>query len=167
MFGTPFPQKETSPLYIFSTSHRWCACSVMSNSLQSHRLQPSRLLCPWDFPGKNSGVGCHFLLQGIFPTEDEPAPPMSLALAGAFVTTEPPGKPSSWHPIPLAGFLSWLSGVCLIPRSGRPPGGGHGNPLQFSPVFLPGESHGQRYLAGYGPQGHKEWTQLKRLSTSC
>ena len=28
----------------------------------------SRLLCPWDFPGKNTGVGCHFLLQGIFPT---------------------------------------------------------------------------------------------------
>ena len=29
-------------------------------------LQPSRLLCPWDFPGKTTGVGCHFLLQGIF-----------------------------------------------------------------------------------------------------
>ena len=31
-----------------------------------HELQPSRILCPWDFPGKNTGVGCHFLLQGIF-----------------------------------------------------------------------------------------------------
>ena len=30
---------------------------------------PTRLLCPWDFPGKNTGVGCHFLLQGIFPTQ--------------------------------------------------------------------------------------------------
>ena len=29
----------------------------------------ARLLCPWDFPGKNTGVGCHFLLQGIFPTK--------------------------------------------------------------------------------------------------
>ena len=29
----------------------------------------SRLLCPWDFPGKNTGGGCHFLLQGIFPTQ--------------------------------------------------------------------------------------------------
>ena len=28
-----------------------------------------RLLCPWDFPGKDTGVGCHFLLQGIFPTQ--------------------------------------------------------------------------------------------------
>ena len=30
--------------------------------------RPPRLLCPWNFPGKNSGVGCHSLLQGIFPT---------------------------------------------------------------------------------------------------
>ena len=37
--------------------------------LQFHRLQPTRLLCPWDFPGKNTGVGCDFLLQGIFPTQ--------------------------------------------------------------------------------------------------
>ena len=36
----------------------------------------------------------------------------------------------------------------LIPGLGRAPGGGHGNPLQF---FLPGESHGARSLAGYGP----------------
>ena len=32
-------------------------------------LYPTRLLCPWDFSGKNTGVGCHFLLQGIFPTQ--------------------------------------------------------------------------------------------------
>ena len=42
--------------------------SVMSDSLRQG-LQPTRLLCPWDFPGKNTGVGCHFLLQGIFPTQ--------------------------------------------------------------------------------------------------
>ena len=30
---------------------------------------PPKLLCPWDFPGKNTGVGCHSLLQGIFPTQ--------------------------------------------------------------------------------------------------
>ena len=33
------------------------------------RLLPARLLCPWNSPGKNTGVGCHFLLQGIFPTQ--------------------------------------------------------------------------------------------------
>ena len=37
--------------------------------LQSHDLKPVRLLCPKDFPGKNTGVGCHFLLQRIFPTQ--------------------------------------------------------------------------------------------------
>ena len=38
--------------------------SVVSRSLQPCALWPARLLCPWDFPGKNTGVGCHFLLQG-------------------------------------------------------------------------------------------------------
>ena len=38
----------------------------MSNSLRPHGLQPTMLLCPWDFPGKNTRVGCHFLLQEIF-----------------------------------------------------------------------------------------------------
>ena len=38
-------------------------------TLRSHGLQLTRLLCPWDFPGKDTGVSCHFLLQGIFPTQ--------------------------------------------------------------------------------------------------
>ena len=42
--------------------------SVMPDSLRPHGLQSTRFLCPWDFPGKDTGVGCHFLLQGIFPT---------------------------------------------------------------------------------------------------
>ena len=37
--------------------------SVMSDSVRPHGLQPTRLLRPWDTPGKNTGVGCHFLLQ--------------------------------------------------------------------------------------------------------
>ena len=41
----------------------------MSNSLRPHGLKPARLLCPWNFLGKNTGVGCHFPLQGIFPTQ--------------------------------------------------------------------------------------------------
>ena len=40
--------------------------SVVSDSLQPHGLQLARLLCPWGSPGKNTGVGCHALLQGIF-----------------------------------------------------------------------------------------------------
>ena len=45
------------------------SCSVMSDSLQPHGLQPTRLLCLWNSLGKNTRVGCHFLLQGIFLTQ--------------------------------------------------------------------------------------------------
>ena len=41
-------------------------CSIVSDSWWHFGLQPTRLLCPWYFSGKNTGVGCHFLLQGIF-----------------------------------------------------------------------------------------------------
>ena len=44
--------------------------SVISDSLQCHGLQPARFLCPWNAPGKNTGVGCHSLLQGIFLTHE-------------------------------------------------------------------------------------------------
>ena len=42
---------------------------VMSDSLWPHELQPTNLLCPWNYPGKNTGVGCHVLLQGIILTQ--------------------------------------------------------------------------------------------------
>ena len=42
--------------------------SVMSNSLQRHGLYPAKLLCPWNSPGQNTGVGSHSFLLGIFPT---------------------------------------------------------------------------------------------------
>ena len=48
-----------------------CVCSVVSDSLRPHGLGPTRLFCPWDSPGKNTGVGCHALLQGIFPTQNQ------------------------------------------------------------------------------------------------
>ena len=46
-------------------------CSVTQSclTLLPFGLEPSKLLCPWDFPGKNTGVGCHFFLQGIFLTQ--------------------------------------------------------------------------------------------------
>ena len=49
-----------------------CVCvshSVVSDSLQPHGLQPTRVLSPWDSPGKNAGVDSHSLLQGIFPSQ--------------------------------------------------------------------------------------------------
>ena len=44
-------------------------CLVVSDSLRPQGLEPARLLCPWDSPGKNTGVGCHPLLQGVFLTQ--------------------------------------------------------------------------------------------------
>ena len=43
--------------------------SVVSHSLQLHGLGPSQILSPWDFPGKNTGVGNHFFLQGMLPAQ--------------------------------------------------------------------------------------------------
>ena len=42
----------------------------MSGSLLPHGLYPARLLCPWNFPDKNTGVGYHSVLQGILPTQE-------------------------------------------------------------------------------------------------
>ena len=44
--------------------------SAVSDPLQPQGLEPARLLCPWNFPSKNTGADCHFLLQGIFLTQE-------------------------------------------------------------------------------------------------
>ena len=59
-------------------------------TLQPHGLQPTRLLCPWDFPGKDTGMGCHFLLRGSSEPGIEPGSP---ALWTASVPTELQGNP--------------------------------------------------------------------------
>ena len=62
----------------------------MSDSLQPYRMQQTRLLCPWDFLGKNTGVGCQALLQGILLDPGiEPAFPVAPALQADSFTTEP------------------------------------------------------------------------------
>ena len=53
---------------LYTSMHVSSVAKSCSTLLQPHGLQPTRLLCPWDFPGKNTGVGCHFLFQGIFLT---------------------------------------------------------------------------------------------------
>ena len=76
----------------------------MSDSVRPHRRQPTRLPCPWDSPGKNTGVGCHFLLQCMkVKSESEvsqsrltPSDPMDCSLPG-----------SSIHGICQARVLEW------------------------------------------------------------
>ena len=65
----------------------------MSDSVRPQRQQPTRLPCPQDSPGKNTGVGCHFLLQGMkVKSENEvtqlcptPSDPMDYSLPGSSV----------------------------------------------------------------------------------
>ena len=82
----PFPKDSLSLLVIQLQP----SCSVMSDCLPPRKLQPARLLYPWDFPGKNIGVGCHFLYQGTFSTQG--SNPSLLHWQANSLTTEPPGK---------------------------------------------------------------------------
>ena len=73
----------------------WCfSRSVMSDFCDPHGLQPTRLLCPWDAPGKNTGVVCHALLQEIFPTQGlNPCLLHLLHWQAGSLPAEPLGKP--------------------------------------------------------------------------
>ena len=73
------------------------SCSVLSDSVRPSGLQPARFLCPWqDSPGRNTGVGCHSLLPGIFPTQGSNLCLLCLLhwQAGS-LPLAPPGKPSA------------------------------------------------------------------------
>ena len=65
--------------------------SVVSDSLQPHGLLATRLLPPRDFPGKSTGVGCHFPSPGDLP--DPGIKPQSPAFQADALNSEPPGKP--------------------------------------------------------------------------
>ena len=70
-----------------------CACSVMSISLQPMDCILPGSCGPWNFPGKNTWVGCHFLLQGIFPTQGSNPRLLHLLHWQADFTPVSPGKP--------------------------------------------------------------------------
>ena len=59
------------PFPVFFYVHACSVYSVVFHSSRPHGLQLARLHCPWDSPGKNTGVGCHALLQRIFPTQGQ------------------------------------------------------------------------------------------------
>ena len=120
---TNFPSSESvwgaQMLWFLAWVHLYSvvqSCPTLCNPMDcSH---PPRLLCPWDFPGKNTGVGWHFLLQGELPNPRiKPLSPEFSALAGGFLTIEPPGKPVVpgilHQPLCLAS-CSGLMDVCLL-----------------------------------------------------
>ena len=77
-----------------------------SDSVQPHRRQPTRLLCPWDSPGKNTGVGCHFLLQ-CMKVKSESEVAQSCLTSSDPMDCSPPG--SSIHVIFQARVLKWVA----------------------------------------------------------
>ena len=80
--------------------------SVMSNAVRPHRQQPTRLPCPWDSPGKNTGVGCHFLLQCMKVKSEREVAQLCPTLRGP-MDCSPPG--SSIHRIFQARVLEWVA----------------------------------------------------------
>ena len=69
--------------------------SVTFDSSRPHGLWPARFLCPWNSPGKNTGVGCHFLLQGSSGPRDWTHASCGSCIAGRVFTAERWGKPTS------------------------------------------------------------------------
>ena len=71
--GSPTRDRTCTPCIRGQGIMHWttsaCVCKLVSDSLWPHELQPTWLLCPWSFLDKNTGAGCHFLLQGIFQTQ--------------------------------------------------------------------------------------------------
>ena len=78
---------------IYMCESKGVSHSVVFSSLQPHGLQPARLLCPQNSPGKNTGVGCHSLLQGIFLTQG--LNPGHLTLQVNSLPSEPQGMANS------------------------------------------------------------------------
>ena len=78
----------------------------MSDSVQHHRRQPTRLSRPWDSPGKNTGVGCHFLLQ-CMKVKNESEVAQSCPTLSKPMDCSPPG--SYIHGIFQAKVLEWVA----------------------------------------------------------
>ena len=97
-------------IWVNSSNLNMCVCvsrSVVPNSLRPHLLQSTRFLCPWDFPGKDTGVGCHLLLQGIFPTQR--LNPGLLHCRQILYQPSYKGITHCWLPLHLACYLSSCS----------------------------------------------------------
>ena len=140
-------------------------------TLWPHEPWPTKLLCSWDSPGKNTRVGCHSLLQGIFPTQGSRLRLLHcrqilyhLSHQGilAYWLGSKLKTKKKFHIkrefnlntgiVLLSGFPGVSTVICRRPQFNpwvrKIPWRREWLP---TPVFLPGESHEQRSLAGYSP----------------
>ena len=129
-----FPQKHVGLYWSAARS-----CPALCNPMDCSSIS---LLCPRDFPGKKTGVGCHLLPRGSSRPRDSTWFPVSPTLAGGFFTTEPPGKP-------MVLGTGWYFGErCL--HGGFLASGGRGDRAREAfPRFLwPGLHRGQSSAGG-------------------
>jgi len=109
-------------MYIYTAAAK--SLSVMPDSVQLHRQQPTRLPCPWDSPGKNTGVGYHFLLQCMkVKSESEVAQscltlrnPMDCSLPGSSVHGIFQARTMEWVAISFSNAWKWKVKVKLLSR---------------------------------------------------
>ena len=109
----------------FAASTTCCCCcyvtSVVSDSVRPHRQKPTRLPRPWDSPGKNTGVGCHFLLQCMKVKSEvgQSCPilcdPMDCSLPGSSVLGILQGRVLEWGAIALSQkYDGQYANICKI-----------------------------------------------------
>ena len=108
----------TNLTHPWNISSQYCCCCcitlAMSDSVQPHRRQPTRLCRPWDSPGKNTGVGCHFLPQCMkVKSESEVAqscPSLATPLTAAHQAPPSMGfsRQEYWSGVPLPSPLGYL-----------------------------------------------------------
>ena len=93
----------------------------VSDSVRPHRWQPTRLPCPWDSPGKNTGVGCHFFLQcRKVKSESEAAQscptlsdPMDCSLPGSSIHGIFQARVLEWGAIAFSLSKSFIPSLCV------------------------------------------------------
>ena len=152
-----------------------CVCSVVSDS-ETPWIMAHQAPLSMKFYSKNIGVGCHFLIQGIFPTQG--LSPSILCLLQWQADSLPLHRLGSpyvcaylpFFPLKIRQLYTWgfpggtvvknppvsagdTRGTGSIPGSGKIP---WSRKWQPTPVLLPGKFHVQRSLVGYSPCGHKE-----------
>ena len=128
LFATPWTVAHQAPPSMgFSRQEYWSGLpfpspccfitSVVPDSVRPHRRQPTRLPHPWDFPGKNTGVGCHFLLQCMKVKSESEVAQSCLTLSDP-MDCSPPS--SSIHGIVQARVLEWGASAFSVLLHGTP-----------------------------------------------
>ena len=123
----------------------------MSNSVRHHIWQPTRLPCPWDSPGKNTGVGCHFLLQCMKVKSDRevaqscptPSNPMDCSPPGSSVHGIFQARVLKWGAIAFSRiyillYIKWITNRDLLYSTG--------NYIQYLAIVYNGTEYEKEYV---------------------